>query len=73
MTPENFVYWLQGFVEMNGQTNPTPEQWASICEHLKTVFTKVTPQVPSFIPIDNYRYEILPAPSHPKPPYEVIC
>lgn len=52
MTPENFVYWLQGFVEMNGQENPTPEQWNSIRDHLKTVFIKVTP--PLLVPIPPY-------------------
>lgn len=44
MTPENFTYWLQGFVELNGE-QPTPEQWKSIKEHLQTVFKKVTPEV----------------------------
>ena len=43
MTPEQFTYWLQGFVELNPNTEPTPEQWKMIQEHLKTVFTKVTP------------------------------
>jgi len=33
MTPENFTYWLNGFVELNG-TPPTPEQWDCIKEHL---------------------------------------
>lgn len=44
MTPENFVYWLNGFVELNGNP-PTPEQWQSIKEHLQLVMTKVTPPV----------------------------
>lgn len=44
MTPENFVYFLQGFVELNGNP-PTPEQWQSIKEHLQLVMTKVTPSV----------------------------
>ena len=44
MEPEQFTYWLQGFVELNGET-PTPEQWRSIKEHLQTVFVKVTPPV----------------------------
>lgn len=45
MTPENFAYWLQGFTELNPSLEqPTPEQWKSITEHLKTVFVKVTPE-----------------------------
>lgn len=46
MTPEQFVYWLNGFAELNPSLEqPTPEQWKSITEHLKTVFVKVTPEV----------------------------
>lgn len=44
MTPENFCYFLQGFVELNGNP-PTPEQWQSIKEHLQLVMNKVTPPV----------------------------
>lgn len=43
MTPEQFAYWLNGFVELSAGEHPTPEQWMSITEHLKTVFKKVTP------------------------------
>lgn len=55
MTSEQFAYWLQGFVELNG-SEPTTEQWQSIKDHLKTVFVKVTPEMrpslghPGFIP-----------------------
>lgn len=45
MTNEQFIYWLQGFVEMTGEAQPTPEQWKMICHHLGTVFTKVTPKL----------------------------
>lgn len=44
MTSEQFAYWLQGFVELNGET-PTGEQWESIKAHLQTVFKKVTPEI----------------------------
>jgi hypothetical protein len=43
MSPENFAYWCQGFVELTGGAHPTPEQWKMIKEHLGLVFTKVTP------------------------------
>lgn len=43
MEPQQFTYWLQGFVELNGGQHPTPEQWAMICEHLQTVYVKITP------------------------------
>ena len=43
MTQEQFIYWLQGFVELSQGEMPTPDQWMMICDHLKTVFIKVTP------------------------------
>jgi hypothetical protein len=45
MTPEQFAYWLHGFVELGKGAAPTAEQWKSIREHLDTVFKKVTPAV----------------------------
>lgn len=44
MTPQDFCYWLHGFAELNG-SQPTPEQWQSIREHLALVFNKVTPKI----------------------------
>lgn len=44
MTDREFCFWLQGFVELNGDL-PTKEQWKSIKEHLQLVFTKVTSKV----------------------------
>ena len=43
MNPEQFAYWLQGFVENNEDYHPTLEQWNSIKAHLATVFRKITP------------------------------
>lgn len=59
MTPEQFVYWLQGFVEVTGETracgvegcgqdaclktNITDQQWQIVKDHLKEVFQKKTP------------------------------
>lgn len=42
MTPEQFVYWLQGFSELNDAV-PTARQWAVIQDHLAQVFDKKTP------------------------------
>jgi hypothetical protein len=44
MTADQFAYWLQGFTELHGEP-PSPEQWASIKEHLSLVFKKVTAPV----------------------------
>lgn len=43
MTPEQFVYWLQGFSEITGST-PSEKQWEIIQDHLQLVFEKVTPE-----------------------------
>lgn len=45
MTPEQFCYWMQGFVELSGGSPPTTEQWDSIGNHLQQVFNKVTAPV----------------------------
>jgi hypothetical protein len=45
MTPENFAYWLEGFVELTQGQAPNPAQWKSIHEHLNLVFKKVRPKV----------------------------
>lgn len=36
---------MQGFAELNSDAMPNAAQWKSIQEHLRTVFTKVTPPV----------------------------
>lgn len=43
MTAEQFAYWLKGFTELNDKAMPTEKQWLVINDHLKAVFTKVTP------------------------------
>lgn len=43
MTSEQFVYWLQGFVEMNPNAMLTHTQWLTLKDHLATVFKKETP------------------------------
>ena len=42
MTPEQFVYWLQGYSEIEDDL-PSEKQWGMIQDHLKTVFEKQTP------------------------------
>ena len=43
MSPEQFSYWLQGFVELCPEQQPSQAQWNAIKDHLSTVFVKVTP------------------------------
>lgn len=39
-----FAYWLNGFVELNGE-QPNQQQWDSIKQHLSLVFNKITPPI----------------------------
>lgn len=59
MTPEQFVYWMQGFAELNSDP-PSPEQWQAIRDHLNLVFEKKTPDYFSGIIKDGNGHEILP-------------
>lgn len=62
MTPEQFTYWLQGFVELNEGKKPSDAQWKSIKEHIAEVFHKVTPPVGG----DKRTLEYVP----PRPSFE---
>jgi len=44
VTPEQFVYWLQGFVEISGKTELDATQLKIVQDHLDLVLTKVTPE-----------------------------
>lgn len=43
MTPEQFAYWLQGFMEMADPKELNKTQTQQIKDHLKLVFDKKTP------------------------------
>jgi len=43
MKPEEFVYWLQGFMEMENPKTLNLRQTKIIKDHLKLVFDKKTP------------------------------
>ena len=77
MTPEQFTYWLQGFVEIreSEQAGLTEREWDIIKDHLQTVFHKVTPNrshpsditnVPAITPNGTGK-------SPWEPPYTVTC
>lgn len=80
MTPEQFTYWLQGFVELTDSDETAildAPQWAMIKDHLKEVFHKVTPKrvIPhdlnkEFVP--NFNPQFIPAtPNYIQP--QTIC
>ena len=43
MTPENFCYWLRGYLELNSENNPglSPDQLRKVSEHLSLVLQEV--------------------------------
>jgi hypothetical protein len=43
MTTEQFVYWLQGFMEINDPYHIGPKETQIIKDHLALVFKKETP------------------------------
>jgi len=49
MNPTDFIYWLQGYIEIHGGT-PNDRQWEIIKDHLKLVIDKKTPQRLSLTP-----------------------
>lgn len=67
MSPQDFVYWLQGFAELN-EAPPSKKQWQAIRDHLALVFDKRTPDY-TLPALDKlYRF-----PTDWKWPYEVTC
>jgi hypothetical protein len=46
MNQDQFAYWLQGFVEMNGGKEPTRAQWKMIKDHLQLCFVKGGVSIP---------------------------
>ena len=47
MTSQAFVYWLQGFFEISGETEMTKEQCEIVKDHLNMVFVhEIDPSIP---------------------------
>ena len=44
MTPNDFCYWLQGFLEVANPENMNEEQLKIVKQHLELVFKNVTGQ-----------------------------
>lgn len=70
MTPEQFVYWLQGFMEMADPSSLSETQTQQIKDHLKLVFDKQTPDrtYPSTDPFPKWQdpYPLPQSPFTPK-------
>jgi hypothetical protein len=44
MTAENFVYWLQGYLELSEGNFLSPKQVKIVKDHIGLVLKKVTPE-----------------------------
>jgi len=52
MTPEQFIYWMQGFAELTETKTISEKQWTVIKDHLALVFDKQTPDRVALRPED---------------------
>ena len=62
MTAEQFVYWLQGFMEINDPDRISPIETKIIKDHLALVFKKETPVRTISIPNTPQPYITAPYP-----------
>lgn len=54
MNERDFVYWLQGFLELReDKSGLTARQVSVIQDHISLVFKKITPSIPSAT--DNFK------------------
>lgn len=65
MSPEQFIYWFQGFAELTPNP-PDARQWDQIREHVALVFKKVTP------PLGYKGNEHKPPAPPPAPPTRIV-
>ena len=56
MTAEQFVYWLQGFMEINDPDRISPIETKIIKDHLALVFKKETPNRTISVPNTSQPY-----------------
>lgn len=80
MTPEQFTYWLKGFMEIANPTHLTTRQLEIVKDHLDLVFDKKTPDrntvewtpdwpvLPGTTPVFPYSY-----PTTTNPPRTILC
>jgi hypothetical protein len=86
MTTEQFVYWLQGFMEICNPETLDENQTQIIKDHLKLVFDKQTPErtitVPGMTTTPCITTPLAPMPTipypkwqepHKVPPYDITC
>ena len=72
MNNQEFIYWLNGFVDAVGEKGPTPKQWETIVSELGKVGEPIVypPYTPNAAPIVNLPFI---QPADPYNPYKVTC
>lgn len=70
MTPEQFVYWLQGFMEVGNPSTLSRKQVLQIKDHLSLVFDKEIPNRWS-PPVSDSHHPTTTLPHTPPP--QILC
>ena len=72
MNNQEFIYWLNGFVDAVGEKGPTPKQWETIVSELGKVGETIV--YPTYTP-NTAPIQTLPfiQPADPHNPYKVTC
>lgn len=65
MTPQDFAYWLKGFMEIENPKKLDEKQTQIIKDHLDLVFEKQTPDRGDYVPSFQ--------PSSPFPGTTILC
>ena len=65
MTERDFVYWLQGFLEVSQASTMNEQQVQIVKDHLALVLTKVTPTYATKAPTVFSTSRTSPAPAEP--------
>ena len=60
MTPENFVYWLNGFIELENPVKIDERQTQEIKNHLALVLKKQTPSLNEILAKNNGKLVTIP-------------
>jgi hypothetical protein len=72
MNNQEFIYWLNGFVDAVGEKGPTPKQWETIVSELGKVGEPIIypPYTPNAAPIQTLPFI---QPAYPHDNYKVYC
>ena len=76
MTPEQFVFWLQGFLEVSGVSEINEQQLRIVRDHLELVLSKRTPAYVQYtqpVPVPTWETVSGPTSVYPRGPKCGTC